>query len=481
MKQFDKNDKEFWQKYYQKYLNGERIDLDLDIHLTTIVNIFKELGFKTKKEKVREDNKILDELLKKYVFAEVTKTYILEFLKITQTEFYNKLRKLGYKTQTHYYSKKIGYIRRDDIEFWTDLHRQYYDGILSTKQIEEKYGIDDVTLIRFFEERGFKRCSKEIVEQRRFEAQKKTNILRYGDEIFFKTKEFKHKQKQVFLKHFGVDHPWKSLDVIKRLKKTWGVDNPFQLKRVKNNIVQNNIRLASIRKKEWLESFSFQLLETYTGLCENDKNKKRYQIKHLVCNTIFFDDLVYLPKCPVCQTIHGVSNQEIEIYDYISSITNYRLVSSSKRHIVSRKHPNRHYQIDILVPDLKIGFEYNGTYFHSTNAYFHSDLSVDKEYHKYKTEKALEVGIKLYHVWEYENKEDSKTRIKTVLNGEKVDLSIVDKNIIKVNRDWCPSFQDSIYYGRYQFINYSEPILKIVNRSNCFSSGEVLFDLTKLI
>ena len=139
----------------------------------------------------------------------------------------------------------------------------------------------------------------------------------------------------------------------------------------------------------------------------------------------------------------------------------------SKRHISSRT-SNANYQIDILILDLNIGFEYNGSYHHSYP-------KKDKDYHKYKTEKALEKRIKLYHIWQYEDLEITKNRIKSIIHGEKVSIHFEEENLIRVNRDWCPSFEDSIFHNRYKFLAYKEPICYKFGRFNYFNSGEVLF------
>jgi hypothetical protein len=74
--------------------------------------------------------------------------------------------------------------------------------------------------------------------------------------------------------------------------------------------------------------------------------------------------------------------------------------------IISPKH------LDIYLPDLKIAFEFNGLY-------WHNELFKNSTYHKDKTDKCLEMGIKLIHIWEddwiYKN-DIIKSRIRNILN-----------------------------------------------------------------
>lgn len=77
-------------------------------------------------------------------------------------------------------------------------------------------------------------------------------------------------------------------------------------------------------------------------------------------------------------------------------------------------------EIDIYVPSLKIGFEYNGNRFH-TESY-----GKNRFYHLKKTEKAFENGIMLYHIFDddfFYRKEILLSKIKHILgvsDGEKV-------------------------------------------------------------
>lgn len=60
-------------------------------------------------------------------------------------------------------------------------------------------------------------------------------------------------------------------------------------------------------------------------------------------------------------------------------------------------------EVDVYCPDLKIGFEYNGSYFHSELGLGQRGLKAGSgRYHLNKTAECESAGIFLYHVWEYE-------------------------------------------------------------------------------
>ena len=50
-------------------------------------------------------------------------------------------------------------------------------------------------------------------------------------------------------------------------------------------------------------------------------------------------------------------------------------------------------EIDVYLPELKIGFEFNGLY-------WHSEECKDKNYHLNKTNYFKEKGIRIIHIWE---------------------------------------------------------------------------------
>lgn len=68
------------------------------------------------------------------------------------------------------------------------------------------------------------------------------------------------------------------------------------------------------------------------------------------------------------------------------------------------------YEIDILIPKLYIGIEYNGLY-------WHSDVHKETMYHLNKTNLAAERGIKLYHVFEHEWR-DREEQVKSFLKSK---------------------------------------------------------------
>ena len=104
-------------------------------------------------------------------------------------------------------------------------------------------------------------------------------------------------------------------------------------------------------------------------------------------------------KCSSC----GISRPENDLINFIKSIESN--VESSVNNIIPPK------DIDIYIPSKKIGFEFDGLY-------WHSELHKDKNYHLNKTNGCESKDVRLIHVFEDEwlYKQDIvKSRIKNIL------------------------------------------------------------------
>jgi len=101
-----------------------------------------------------------------------------------------------------------------------------------------------------------------------------------------------------------------------------------------------------------------------------------------------------------------------EKYRYENEIAAYikQLVPNINIKIKDRKALANNLEIDIYLPDYKLGIEFNGTYWHS------DAVISDKKYHLKKSMQAEKLGIHLIHIYEYEWSDPNKQcLIKTML------------------------------------------------------------------
>lgn len=122
-------------------------------------------------------------------------------------------------------------------------------------------------------------------------------------------------------------------------------------------------------------------------------NQIYYKFKCLTCSNRFSDyiDNGHNPVCKICNpyTPAYSSKQEIALLEYVKSITSH-VVKHVDKSIINP------YELDIVVPELKIAIEYCGLYWHS------EANKADKKYHLNKMSLCNANGYRLITVFEDE-------------------------------------------------------------------------------
>jgi hypothetical protein len=113
--------------------------------------------------------------------------------------------------------------------------------------------------------------------------------------------------------------------------------------------------------------------------------------------------------CPTCARKRYVSNPELELYAFMTSLGFD--VEQSNRTLLRGK------EIDLYVPSRRLAVEFNGLYWHS------EAQGKDKRYHKAKYEAALAAGIQLVQIWE----DDWRDRKPQVMRALAHKLGVTDK------------------------------------------------------
>jgi hypothetical protein len=144
--------------------------------------------------------------------------------------------------------------------------------------------------------------------------------------------------------------------------------------------------------KKYQEQFFIRFItpeDAYLGV----SNQKYYEFACTVCENQFSDyiDNGHIPKCKACNpyTPSYTSNQETQVFAYIKTLTDKQVLQSNKSVI-------NPYELDIIVPDLKIAVEYCGLYWHS------EANKADKLYHKRKMDLCNQAGYRLITIFEDE-------------------------------------------------------------------------------
>jgi len=233
-----------------------------------------------------------------------------------------------------------------------------------------------------------------------------TNLQKYGSNSPMCLKEFQDKSKQTLFRNWGVNNPSKSEEILfKRVesfkksdyketyKKTslekYGVEHPWMNKEIHNKTIDFFYADYKLRVESSIDKGKYNFL----GFKKNMSTSLLFHCS--ICNTDF-DILTYqfyyrknnnLSLCTKCFPIsENASISQIEVYNFIRENYEGEMILDCRNII-------KPFEIDIYLPDLKIGFEFNGIW-------WHSDKFKQKNYHLNKNQIAENNGIKLYSIWE---------------------------------------------------------------------------------
>lgn len=155
-----------------------------------------------------------------------------------------------------------------------------------------------------------------------------------------------------------------------------------------------NLRRGPNVKKTYLEDIKgnndeYEWLDEYNG-----DNKEKLRILHKECNNTYKvrpnDFQQGWGRCPYCSTSSSEAEREISKY-----------IANKYSGEVIRNYKQENMEIDVYLPELNLGFEYNGIY-------WHSDKFKDKNYHLNKKEYFKNKGIDVVFIDEADwiNKKD---------------------------------------------------------------------------
>ena len=248
--------------------------------------------------------------------------------------------------------------------------------------------------------KGFQEfCKRECANKHTSDRIKKSKEDRYGDPNYNNSK----KSRISLINNIAIN----GTEILKKRKKTLEekYGDPGFTNREKSKITKKITDLENINRK--VKNTNIQVLDSFKG--EYSCYYKIYcnvckitsDINNTTLNVRLRNSIDPCPNC--CNYSSGKSEAEKEIENFIKSI-NFDVITNDRSRLDGL-------EIDILVPLLNIGFEYNGLY-------WHSEVRNPPEYHINKTKLAIAKGIKLIHIWEDDwllRKDIVKSRIKNAL------------------------------------------------------------------
>jgi len=290
------------------------------------------------------------------------------------------------------------------------------------------------------------------------EKTKITNMEKYGVENVFQSTKIQDKIKETLMSRYGVEHASQNLETKQKTKDTnlerYGKTSALALPEVR--VLRNK---ALVTENFYRQMESKKVFETLSPLFTMEDYKGQsffYPWKCIKCGTEFEDYFHNKhPLCPTCfpMMAMGVSQNEKRLIYFLEK---YTTVLSSQRIIPTSK---RNLEIDILLPEYKLGIEYDGMMWHSENF-----GDKDKNYHLFKTEECEKLGIYLLHFFDkewLENEDIIKSMIlskigknNNILYARKCEIRKVnskDKSIFlndcHIQGDCLSSYNIGLYYN----------------------------------
>ena len=251
------------------------------------------------------------------------------------------------------------------------------------------------------------------------EKSKETCLEKYGVDHISKSNHFKEKFKETCLENHGVEYPMMSVEIQEKSKNTlienYGVDNPSKSKDIRNKVKSTN--LDKFGNENYLLTDEFRRKSTITSV-------NRYGVDNHMKSDIFREnrfsitrDINYI-KYRFCGTSTMICKDghefDIKIDNYLTRIKSNLNPCTIFYHINDQRSIKENellefiklnyfgeiisnyrdkLEIDIYLPELNLGFEFNGLY-------FHSEKFKDNNYHLNKTNYFKNLDIRIIHIWE---------------------------------------------------------------------------------
>ena len=231
--------------------------------------------------------------------------------------------------------------------------------------------------------------------------------------------------------------PFASKEVRTKCEETWGnVSSPVCNQEVKDKISKaqadlwaGNNEYYDHFREDWYKNTLTKYQQINPNILDYDGEKFTYKCP--VCGEITYFGLQFLRKrlkykidlCVNCEPKHGISALEKNMLNYIKEIYFGEILENAKT-IISPK------ELDIVLPKLKLAFEFDGTYWHMDSRIFEAtDYNSKKrmtakevcEYDNHKIKLCENVGYKLIRIKEIDWVNDNintKNLIKQTINSE---------------------------------------------------------------
>lgn len=263
---------------------------------------------------------------------------------------------------------------------------------LQNNEVAER--VTNTNLLRYGETRATKTIDKKLsigkankVHAKEAKVKREdTNMGKYGVKHNMYLPEVQKKRKQTLINHYGVEIPLQNANLVKKMKQTnlerYGVENVAQNAEIKEKTKQTNLERYGANTTLTLPETRKKMEEALIAKYGEEVGKNRYA--EIAKQNGGIHPIQLADRLTI-----SVSQGELEVSNLLSNKFDLE-VEQSNRTILKGK------EIDIWIPDLRTGIEYNGVYWHSEAA----GCGKNEMYNKYK--QCKELGITLFNIWDFE-------------------------------------------------------------------------------
>jgi hypothetical protein len=288
---------------------------------------------------------------------------------------------------------------------WKDGYKEYCSNKCSSNSTKVKEKLKET----FKEKYGVEHYSKTDEYKEKY---KKSSIIKYGVDNYSKTDEYVKKSKDTYVQKYGIDNYTKTKEYLEKTINT-NILRYGKTSHTKTEKYKKERKGKSIFKieKYRIENFEIAKDKYYIKYLDNKESLFKCDLGKdhtFIINTDNYYGRIYSnnPLCTICYPIElNNSIKEIELQDFIEKNYDNEIIFNYKDKL----------EIDIYLPNLKIGFEFNGIW-------WHSDRYKTNDYHLNKTNYFKEKEIRIIHIWEDDwvnKKEIIKSQILNIVNKTK--------------------------------------------------------------
>ncbi len=246
---------------------------------------------------------------------------------------------------------------------------------------------------------------------------KNTNMEKYGVTSTLHAPEIKEKYLQEYKEKTGYDYPSQNPKYRTKVEQTnlerYGVRRPLQNKKIYEKAVNTNLKKygqTAFNKTYEYRSMALQDKSKLDEFIEFDSDtenflKNRFDHKpnlreiadYLTISIWYANQIIHKSHCENLIS-RSYSNMEYDVTEELKNINPDIQIELHNREIINP------YEIDLYLPEYKIGIECNSTIHHnsSISIYNGEDIAVESNYHQMKTDLCEQKGIFLFHIFSYE-------------------------------------------------------------------------------